>query len=69
MDNEENAREDDEPHGAVANPQRIIRMLLADGTIYEQPDIILGQGWGLGNGQNEPEVNVEDEHALLIQNA
>ena len=52
---------------APAEPQRIIRMLRADGTIYEQvDDIILGAGWGPGNIQHEPEENDEDEHASLI---
>ncbi len=59
-----------EARAAPAEPQRIIRMLRADGTIYEQvDDIILGPDWGWGNIQHEPEENDEDELAPLIHNA
>ena len=82
IDDEENVRELNQPEAADAGeavggaradpvePQRIIRMLRADGTIYEHVDnVVLGPGWETGNIQHDPEENDEDEHAPLIQNA
>ena len=64
------AAEADEAH---AEPQRIIRMLRANGTIYEQvDDIVVGPGLNqenIGNVHDEPEDIDEDEHAPLIRNA
>ncbi len=56
--------------GGGVRPQRIIRMLRADGTIYEHIDnIVMGPDLGWGNKQQEPEENDENENAPLIQNA
>ncbi len=59
--------------GAGVRPKRIIRMLRADGTIYEHIDnIVMGPDLGWEYIQHEPEENDENdenENAPLIQNA
>ena len=51
---------------AAAEAPRVIRMLRADGTIDEQPDIVFGPDWDWGNVQQQPEQDMYDDNAPLI---